>query len=99
MARWIIQKSKGTRNPDQPRENRIKNLVTQSRSHKTPICPTMRRRKLDHPKGEGTRNPDQPRKERMKIQSNHGREDYFPIQDQPEEERAKPNQPKDKEDF
>jgi len=59
----------------------------------------MWKRRLDHPKGKGTRNPDQPRKERMKIQSNQGREVYFPIQDQPEEERAKPNQPKDKEDF
>jgi len=99
VASWINQKSKGTRNPDQPRETRIKNLFTHGRSHKTPICPTMRRRKLNHPKGKGTRNPDQPRKERMKIQSNQGREVYFPIQDLPKEERAKPNQPRDKEDF
>jgi hypothetical protein len=58
-------KGKGTRNPDQLRENRLKNLITQNKEPKTPISPKMRRSNPDHPKGKGTRNPDQPKEERV----------------------------------
>jgi hypothetical protein len=62
-------KGKGTRNPDQLRENRLKNLITQNKEPKTPISPKMRRSNPDQSKGKGTRNPDQPKIEKEQSRS------------------------------